>query len=129
MTTSDPTPTPTRWVVDAMNVIGSRPDGWWRDRRGAMRMLAERLNDLERATGDEVVVIFDSEPFDLPVAPKAVFAGPGGADDAIVRLVRADPDPATLQVVTSDKELAARVHEAGAQVVGSRGFRELLDGA
>ena len=32
-----------RWIVDAMNVIGSRPDGWWKNRRGAMVRLVEQL--------------------------------------------------------------------------------------
>ena len=41
----------TRWIVDGMNVIGSRPDGWWRDRRGAMRRLVEELGALARASG------------------------------------------------------------------------------
>ena len=31
------------WIVDGNNVMGSRPDGWWRDRRGAQRRLVERL--------------------------------------------------------------------------------------
>ena len=32
-----------RWYVDAMNVIGSRPDGWWRDREGAIRRLVDEV--------------------------------------------------------------------------------------
>ena len=38
-----------RWVVDASNVIGSRPDGWWRDRAGAARRLVAALDALARA--------------------------------------------------------------------------------
>jgi hypothetical protein len=30
-------------VVDAANVVGSRPDGWWKDRPGAARRLHEEL--------------------------------------------------------------------------------------
>src|SRR5437660_1240678 len=48
-----------------MNVIGSRPDGWWRDRPGAMRALARRLEELAARTGDEVTVVFDGRPFDI----------------------------------------------------------------
>ncbi|HEX3424577.1 MAG TPA: hypothetical protein VHT30_00495, partial [Acidimicrobiales bacterium] len=48
-----------RWLVDAMNVIGSRPDGWWRDRPGAMRKLAASLKARAAATGDEVAVAFE----------------------------------------------------------------------
>jgi hypothetical protein len=88
-------------VVDGMNVIGSRPDGWWRDRRGAMRRLVE---EFERLDG-EVSVVFDGKPFDLPSERVDVsFAsrrGPNAADDDITARVAADPDPASLTVVTA----------------------------
>jgi hypothetical protein len=90
-----------RWIVDGMNVIGSRPDGWWRDRPGAMRSLAEELS--EWADGRDVAVVFDGRPFDLQVPGVDVsFAsrrGPNAADDDIVRMVAADADPSELTVV------------------------------
>ena len=122
-----------RWLVDGMNVIGSRPTGWWRDRPGAMRSLTEELGALAGATGDELTVIFDGRPFELD-APEGVsveFAtrrGPNAADDDIAALVEADPDPGGLTVVTSDRTLAGRVREAGAEVVGAGDFRRRLDG-
>jgi predicted RNA-binding protein with PIN domain len=123
----------TRWVVDGMNVIGSRPNGWWRDRPGAMRALTEELGKLAGATGDELTVIFDGRPFELdaPVGVKVEFAtrrGPNAADDDIAVLVERDDDPAGLIVVTSDHALANRVRDAGASVVGAREFRTKLDG-
>jgi len=54
-----------RWIVDGMNVIGSRPTGWWRDRPGAMRGLVEELEAFAGQNGDEVTVVFDGRPFDL----------------------------------------------------------------
>jgi predicted RNA-binding protein with PIN domain len=122
----------TRWVVDAMNVIGSRPDGWWKDRRGAMRRLAGQLGELA-ATGDEVVVVYDGREFDDPPAAPGleVEFAPGGrdaADHRIAQLVQADRDPGSLRVVTSDRALAARVRAAGADVVGAGAFRARLDG-
>jgi hypothetical protein len=49
-----------------MNVIGSRPDGWWRDRRGAMRRLVESLERFAAAhPDDEVAVVLDGARFDL----------------------------------------------------------------
>ena len=42
----------TRWIVDGMNVIGSRPTGWWRDRPGAMRGLVAELGDVRRRAGE-----------------------------------------------------------------------------
>src|SRR5918994_5535479 len=106
-----------RWLIDGMNVIGSRPSGWWRDRPGAMRTLAEELGGLAEATGDELTVIFDGRPFELeaPAGVSVEFAsrrGANAADDDIAALVEADPDPAGLMVVTSDRALAERVRSA-----------------
>ena len=39
-------------IVDGANVVGSRPDGWWRNREGATRALAERLGDHAEETGE-----------------------------------------------------------------------------
>jgi predicted RNA-binding protein with PIN domain len=116
-----------RWIVDGMNVIGSKPDGWWRDRQGAMKRLAERLGDW--AGGREVTVVFDGRPFELDVdGVRVAFAarrGPNAADDDIVRLVETDEDPGGLRVVTSDRDLSRRVCELGAEVVGAGTFRDL----
>jgi predicted RNA-binding protein with PIN domain len=120
-----------RWLVDGMNVIGSRPTGWWRDRPGAMRGLAEELSAFAEESGDHVAVIFDGEPFELEAPGVEVdFAsrrGPDAADDDIAERVAADSDPASLRVVTSDATLAARVRTHGAEVVGAGGFRRRLD--
>jgi predicted RNA-binding protein with PIN domain len=118
----------TRWIVDGMNVIGSRPTGWWRDRPGAMRRLVDDL----RALGEPVRVVFDGRPFDLedPGPVDVRFAsrrGHNAADDDIARIVAEAHDPAELRVVTSDADLAERVRASGADVVGARAFRERLD--
>ena len=107
----------TRWVVDGMNVIGSRPTGWWHDRPGAMRDLVYRLGKLD----EPVTVIFDGRPFQIDDAPEVDvrFATRHGRNAA--------DDPAALSVVTSDSELAARVREHGAAVVGAGEFRSRLD--
>jgi predicted RNA-binding protein with PIN domain len=121
----------TRWLVDGMNVIGSRPTGWWRDRPKAMRELLEDLRDFAERTGGEVTVVFDGRPRELtePGAVTVLFA-PGGrnaADHEIARLVAEDESPRELQVVTSDGELSERVREHGAEVVGAGSFRRRLD--
>jgi predicted RNA-binding protein with PIN domain len=123
-----------RLIVDGMNVIGSRPDGWWRDRRGAMLDLVRKLEAYASDTGDEVTVVFDSRPFELPTNSAAglrvAFASPptrNAADDEIVRMLEQDPDPRSLAVVTSDAELAGRVEARGAAVVGAGGFRRRID--
>jgi predicted RNA-binding protein with PIN domain len=119
------------WIVDGNNVMGARPDGWWRDRAGAARRIVAGLEAFAEATGDEVAVVFDGKPF--AVEPGRVDvgwanrAGCDAADDAIAARVAEDPDPSTLTVVTSDAGLAERVRAHGAAVEGAGGFRRRLD--
>jgi predicted RNA-binding protein with PIN domain len=121
-----------RLLVDGMNVLGARPDGWWRDRAGAIARLSSALDALAAAGGDEVRVVFDGAPVPLPPLERADvrFAsrrGRDAADDDIAALAAGDPDPAGLVVVTSDATLADRVRKAGAQVEGAGSFRRRLD--
>ena len=51
-----------RWLVDASNVIGSRPDGWWRDREGAARRLIADLERFAETAGEPVTVVLDAGP-------------------------------------------------------------------
>jgi predicted RNA-binding protein with PIN domain len=122
----------TRWIVDGMNVIGSRPTGWWRDRPGAMRDLVEHLEAFAGRGGEEVTVVLDGKPFDLEGERVDVrFAsrrGPNAADDDIAALVADDPEPGGLSVVTSDGDLSRRVRDVGASVMGAGEFCRLLDG-
>ena len=121
-----------RWIVDGMNVIGSQPTGWWRDRPGAMRGLVAELGEFAAREGDEVTVVFDGKPFDLEGdGVRVLFAtrrGRNAADDDIAALVERDASPGELSVVTSDGDLARRVRDAGAAVVGAGEFRRRLDG-
>jgi rRNA-processing protein FCF1 len=117
----------TRWLVDGMNVIGSRPTGWWRDRPKAMR---ELVGELERL-GEPVTVVFDGGPFELEDTAdvEVLFAtrrGRNAADDDIAALAAEGGDE--LRVVTSDGELAERVRAHGVEVVGAKAFRSMLDG-
>ena len=90
-----------RFVIDAMNVIGSRPTGWWRDRDGAARRLVERLQRYVAATGDEVTVVIDGKQLrGLPEGEQAgvrvLYAsrpGRNAADDRIVEVVADDSRP------------------------------------
>jgi predicted RNA-binding protein with PIN domain len=120
-----------RWIVDGMNVIGSRPDGWWRDRTAAMERLAARLDAFAAATGEPVTVVLDGRERPIPAERVDVrFAtrrGRDAADADIAALVRADPDAAGVWVVTSDAALAREVGAAGARVVGAGEFLRRLD--
>ena len=65
------------WIVDASNVIGSRPDGWWRDRAGATRRLVAQLDRFAEGAGEPVIVVLDGgEP---PPAERAEVSSPPGA--------------------------------------------------
>jgi predicted RNA-binding protein with PIN domain len=119
-----------RLIVDGMNVIGSRPDGWWRDRQGAWRRLAGQLAAHAGETGDEVRLVLDGRrPGDWSDEVETTFARGrrGAADDEIVAMVEADPEPGSLRVVTSDRELAERVRALGAGVEPASAFRENLE--
>ncbi|HZP14487.1 MAG TPA: hypothetical protein VFA96_01595 [Nocardioides sp.] len=109
-------------IVDAANVIGARPDGWWRDRPGATARLVGRLRGAELA---DVVVVVEGAARS-GVSPGGddtlrVVHAPGSGDDTIVSLVAeaAGREGASdVTVVTADRALRTRVRELGADVIG-----------
>jgi predicted RNA-binding protein with PIN domain len=118
------------WFVDAMNVIGSRPDGWWRDRVAATRSLIDAVRAWAEAEDEAATVVLDAGPPELAgqygpvtvtIAPRR---GRDAADDEIARLVADAPHA---RVVTSDAALAARVRTSGADVEGASSFRNRLN--
>ena len=119
-------------VVDVANVMGSRPDGWWRDRAGA----AGRLYDDVMASGlrDVVFVVEGAARAGVEAGDDSgvrVVHAAGSGDDAVVEAVTdAAADAAagggTVVVVTSDRELRRRVRELGAEVAGPGWVRERL---
>jgi predicted RNA-binding protein with PIN domain len=123
-----------RWVVDGMNVIGTRPDAWWKDRRGAMVRLVYMLENWAAANGEDVTVVFEQPPsppirstvIEVTHAPRP---RRDSADDEIVRRLEADGEPGGVRVVTSDRFLADRVRAAGATVHPADAFRSQLESA
>ena len=121
-----------RLIVDAMNVIGSRPTGWWRDRDGAVRRLVARLQKL---SDRPVTVVVDGRPLaDLPEGEhqgvRVIYAsrpGRDAADDRIVELLDAEQDAPAFEVVTSDRALAERVRSRGGRVSGPQELLARLD--
>jgi uncharacterized protein YaiI (UPF0178 family) len=121
-----------RWIVDAMNVIGSRPDGWWKDRHRAMVRLTRQLERWAAAEGRDVTVVLEkppsppieSEVIKIAAAPRA---GTDSADDEIIRIVHADRCPHDVTVVTSDIALLERVRDAGANTYPAKGFRDIIE--
>ena len=115
-----------------MNVIGTRPDGWWKDRRRAMVALVGQLERWASAEGHCVTVVFE-RPTSPPIRSSLIeiahapAAAANSADDEIVRLVRADDRAQEINVVTSDITLANRVRDAGASTYPAARFRNLID--
>jgi hypothetical protein len=118
-------------VVDAANVVGSRPDGWWKDRAGAARRLHERL--LVADTPQDVVVLVLEGAAKGGVRPGRdghlrVVHAKGSGDDTIVAETRTAVergDRAT--VVTADRFLRARVEGVGAMTMSPSWLLDLLD--
>jgi predicted RNA-binding protein with PIN domain len=123
-----------RWLIDGMNLIGSRPDRWWNDPDRAVRRLIEELDRYAAAADEEVTVVFDRQPVDL--APGAygkvrvAFAswrGRNAADHEIVRMLAEAEDPGSFRVVSSDRRLRERVRALGAGVTSVGSFRRRMD--
>jgi hypothetical protein len=122
-------------VVDAANVVGSVPDGWWRDRAGATERLRDALVDyaaLGLSSGplplrdgplDIVLVVEGAARRVASVDGVRVVAAEGSGDDAIVAVVREKGSGRACVVATADRELSDRVTALGAVVVGPRAVR------
>jgi hypothetical protein len=113
-------------IVDAANVVGSVPDGWWRDRRGAAERLRDRLaaHGLPGHDGPvEVVLVVEGAARGVASVPGVrVEDAPGSGDDHMVALAAAAGGRPVL-VVTADRELRRRVGQLGADVTGPRTVR------
>ena len=116
-------------VVDAANVMGSVPDGWWLDRSAGAERVRDALGSIaaEGRAGLpaepplDVVLVTEGAARGVESTPQVrVVPAAGTGDDAIVDLVRtADPGRRRI-VVTADRGLRSRVRDLGAEVVGPR---------
>ncbi|AWK72285.1 hypothetical protein CBI38_12585 [Rhodococcus oxybenzonivorans] len=126
-------------VVDAANVVGSRPDGWWRDRGGAARRLLVKLTRWQERLDEppEVIAVLEGAAR-VAVADEAkvtlqhlrVVRADGSGDDAIVGIVAEAVETNNdrpVRVVTADRGLRARVEALGAGTVGPRWLLDRIE--
>lgn len=124
-------------VVDAANVVGSRPDGWWRDRVGAARRLLVRIAALqERLPDTDVIVVLEGAACRAVAGDEApdvgrlrVVLASGSGDDTIVQVtgeVVAQAHHPAVTVVTADRGLRQRVEPIGATTTGPRWLLDQL---
>ena len=113
--------------VDGNNVMGSRADGWWRNRTEAAQRLVADIGAVACRRGGTWTIVFDGpEPPTLSAVQKClsvIHTGHrrrDGADDCIVELVAVLPDPSAVLVYTSDAGLRSRVRAFSARVSGAR---------
>ena len=121
-------------LIDTANVVGSRPDGWWRDRAGATRRLIGQVSASAASGRLRLPVVMVLEGAARRAAPPGVQDGvelvhaAGEGDDTLVEVAAAaggDGPPVT--VVTADRALGERLRTAGAAVVGPRWLLDRLD--
>ena len=108
-------------IVDGANVVGSRPDGWWRDRPGAAARLHARLVAADLPYAEVVLVLEGKARAGVPEGREGsvrTVHAPADGDATIAALTEAGTDP-PVTVVTADRGLAARVTAAGGEVIGT----------
>ena len=115
-----------------MNVIGSRPDGWWRDRSAAIVRLVAQVDRWAEHGEERVTVMLEREPREELRAARVeiAWATTAGADAADREILARLPEwlaEDEMTIVTSDRDLAMKARAAGAAVVSSRPFRAELD--
>jgi len=124
-------------VVDAANVVGSRPDGWWRDRHGAAERLRDQLAKLAEAGVPDpddatvtwwprVILVVEGQAKHVTGIPGVeVVAADTDGDSKIVEVVA--QQKASVLVATADRELKRRVEALGASILGPGTLRRQLD--
>ena len=119
-------------MVDAANVVGSRPTGWWRDRPGAARALVERVRAATAAgrLGGPVVVVLEGAARGGAAVGAAdgvtVVHASGSGDDALVAVIEDATGQVTL--VSADRALRERAKALGAEVANPGWLLDVLDG-
>ena len=118
-------------LIDAANVVGSRPTGWWRDRAGAARAFVDQVTaaaEVGRLATPVVVVLEGNARRGIEpgvIDGVTVLHASGSGDDLLIDVISATSDQVTL--VSADRELRKRADALGASCVGPRWLLELLE--
>jgi hypothetical protein len=118
-------------LIDAANVVGSQPTGWWRDRAGAAQTFVQRVRDATAAgrLAGPVVIVLEGQArrgaTEGAIGGVEVVHAAGEGDDALAELADRGSQPVTL--VTADRGLSERARRVGAEVVGPRWLLDRLD--
>jgi hypothetical protein len=120
-------------LVDAANVVGSRPTGWWRDRPGAARDLVARVRAAvaDGALAPPVVVVLEGQArrgVAEGVADGVEVVHAAGVGDDTLAALAAPRDDGPVVLVSADRALGARVRDRGGDVVGPRWLLDRLPG-
>lgn len=116
-------------VVDAANVMGSRPDGWWRDRAAAVRRLLDTIVEAGPHPAEVVFVVEGKARAGVEEGVRdgvRVVHAPGSGDDEMVRIVADQTPGRAVTVITADRGLRDRVTALGADVEGPRSYLDRL---
>lgn len=120
-------------IVDGANVVGSRPDGWWKDRAGAAGRLYDKLAAADLPY-DRVVLVLEGQakpgrPVDGAGRPEVVHAPREGDDEIVAQARNAVDGGQQTTVATADRGLEQRVRAVGATILSPGSLLRTLDGA
>jgi hypothetical protein len=118
-------------LIDAANVIGSRPTGWWKDRPGAARVFVERIRTAakEGRLSEPVVVVLEGDARGGVEAGVdegvTVLHAAASGDDTLIAVIAEAKSPVTL--VSADRALRQRAEMLGADLARPGWLIDLLD--
>ena len=119
-------------LIDAANVVGSRPGGWWKDRPAAARDLVQRVAQAvaSKRLDEPVILVLEGQARagwkEGPAEGWSVVHARGSGDDTLVEIAAKAEDPVV--AVTADRALRGRLEELGAEVLGPQWLLRRLDG-
>jgi hypothetical protein len=118
-------------LIDAANVIGSRPNGWWRDRPGAARTFVERVRaaTVSGRLAEPIVVVLEGKSrsgVETGVAAGVTVLHASGSGDDTLLAVAADA-AGHVTLVSADRALCQRAEALGADIAKPGWLIALLD--